>query len=57
MNEKHLNWCRSHDWGRNASLVDGKIYLIEEYLDKDNIRIEKPISFSSFRKLKSWAGY
>jgi hypothetical protein len=57
MNEKHLNWCRSHDWGRNARLVDGRIHLIEDYLDKDGIRVEKPVSFSSFRKLKMWAGY
>jgi hypothetical protein len=58
MNEKHLNWCRSHDWGRFATLShDGKISVIEVSFDKDNVRREKPVYFSSFKKLKEWAGY
>jgi len=52
MNEKHLNWCKLHDWGgENSSLENGKIIIIDW---RDN---DKRIVFSSFSGLKAWAGY
>ena len=50
MDKNHLNWARSHDWGENAKLIDGKISLF----DRDE---QKQVSFISFSQLRTWAGY
>jgi hypothetical protein len=57
MNEKHLNWCRSHDWGRNAVLRNGVIYGLIDSTVTNGIRTDKEISFKDFSKLRDWAGY
>ena len=45
----HLAWCRSHDWGRNATLFNGVITLTD--LDGE---VQK---FDEFEALLAWAGY
>ena len=50
MNEKHLNWCKSHDWGTTATLQNGSIMVWDEYEDKNQV-------FSEFSDLRDWAGY
>lgn len=52
MNQNHLNWCRSHDWGQTAELNNGVITLQE-----NEFREKETISFDSFEKLRTWAGY
>jgi len=48
MNEKHLNWARSHDWGQSAVLINGTIQVTEE---------RELLTFSTFSHLREWAGY
>tara|TARA_R110002020_G_scaffold340851_1_gene555627 strand:- start:7 stop:159 length:153 start_codon:yes stop_codon:yes gene_type:complete len=50
MDKNHLNWVKSHDWGREAKLIDGEISLFDQ--DK-----QKQISFISFSQVRKWAGY
>lgn len=52
LNESHLKWCQQHDWGQDAKLEKGKIILSQnEYREKQTV------IFSSFKALKTWAGY
>ncbi len=51
MSEKHLRFCLSHDWGREAKLIGGKIVDIIDFQTWGRI------SFSSFKELLGWAGY
>jgi len=60
MHEKHLNWATGHDWGRNAFLKEGKIFV-----PNDGSKTHEPyaivrgawLEFSSFENLYWWAGY
>lgn len=54
-----LRWCRSHDWGKDATLRDGIIYdLTDEAVDMDgNVFRKTDCSFGSRKALRDWAGY
>lgn len=58
MNSKHLSFCRSHDWGRDAQLVNGSITnLRDEYVDANGVLHRGVVSFSNWSELLAWAGY
>lgn len=50
MSNKHVKWCKQHDWCIGAELLpDGSIEIIDGNYDA--------YRFKSFNKLKQWAGY
>ena len=54
MNEQHLAWARSHDWGKNSELnFNGTITVWFPITDPD----VGGITFLSFSGLRNWAGY
>ena len=55
MNEAHLNWAKSHDWGTTAFLTEAGTIGI--YEDEFRRALEDPLIFSSFSELRAWAGY
>lgn len=60
MGLKHLIWARGHDWGRQAFLKEGKILVPANGVDPAEpygVSRGAWIEFSSFTKLKHWAGY
>lgn len=60
MNERHLAWAKQHDWGWNAFLNNGKLFV-----PNDGSNTHEPyaiirgawLEFSSFPELYWWAGY
>ena len=58
LTEKHLAWCQSHDWGRNAQLTpDGRIVNLREHYLKDGEWKDKCVHFDTFGAIRDWAGY
>lgn len=58
MNQKHLKWARSHDWGREAFLKNGKLLVINsEPAESYGVSRGAWIEFASFENLRAWAGY
>ena len=57
MNEKHLAWCKSHDWGNTATLNNGEITVSCVVVFFDGSEGTETETFSSFAELKAWAGY
>ena len=57
MNEKHLAWCKSHDWGNTAILNNGEITVSCVVIFFDGSEGTETETFSSFAELKAWAGY
>lgn len=47
---KALAWCKMHDWGKDAFMSSGCIFVYDNEID-DTIR------FTNFHDLKVWAGY
>jgi len=58
MNQKHLQWAQSHDWGREAFLNDEKLFVINsEPAGSHGVSRGAWIEFTSFENLRAWAGY
>lgn len=57
MNEKHLAWCKSHDWGNTATLSNGGITVSCVVVFFDGSKGTETETFFSFAELRAWAGY
>lgn len=59
MNNKHLLWAQSHDWGRNAFLKDGNMLVPSNGDPAEPCGVSRGawIEFASFTALRYWAGY
>ncbi len=56
--EKTVAWCRQHDWGTDAVLLDGRICALREVtIEPDGFIVETRVSFTDRSRLKIWAGY
>ena len=63
MTDKHLRWAQSHDWGREAVLINGQICgcldvqcgLDDQGQSYTVTKVAEP--FATFQDLKEWAGY
>lgn len=54
MYKQLVNWCRTHDWGRQATEQDGRIYgLLGQSSEGEKI-ISLP---ANFRTIREWARY
>ena len=56
------NWCRSHDWGRQARIatLEGRVfvcYLIELTRDAGGVLRSELCRFDDIDDLRAWAGY
>jgi len=52
-----IAWAQTHDWFRYAKIAEGKIYVRDyvEEPDGNHKAIERV--FTSYQKLRAWAGY
>jgi hypothetical protein len=58
MNQQHLRFAQSHDWGREAFLKNGKLFVINsEPAESYGVSRGAWIEFTSFDNLRAWAGY
>lgn len=58
MNKQHLQWAKSHDWGREAFLNNGKLFIVNSEPAGDyGVSRGAWIEFSTFQNLRAWAGY
>jgi len=59
MNEKHLTWAKSHDWGRDAFLNGDKLLVLNIGDPAGPFGVSRGawIEFNSFKNLRLWAGY
>jgi len=58
MNDRHKKWAQAHDWGREAFLKDGKLFIINsDPAQSYGVSRGAWIEFSSFDNLRAWAGY
>jgi len=48
MDKNHLNWVKSHDWGKGAILKNETILFVHEGI---------LVKFKSIQTLRKWAGY
>jgi hypothetical protein len=56
--EKTLAWARQHDWGRNAKLINGVIFGLDEHsVDTNGQSHHKEARFTTVEELRMWAGY
>lgn len=61
--QRIINWCRSHDWGRNAYLTErGTVAgLLASVVKSDGhggrVVTEEGAEFSDVEALRDWAGY
>lgn len=55
--EKTIIWCRSHDWGTDARLENGKVVGLVDRFTIDGRLFERPVEFTDRAELRAWAGY
>lgn len=61
--EQTVEWCKSHDWGRNAYFVidavkgPSVVGLVEESINAMGKVVSFPVQFDSRKNLREWAGY
>lgn len=53
-----VNWAREHDWYRKVELtVDGYVVTVCEESSGPNGSTSRLIEFTSYKRLRAWAGY
>lgn len=59
MNTKHLEFCKQHDWGLNATLnADGSISnLVERLSSGTGPTFDIIVTMHTWAELSAWAGY